>query len=78
MDSCFNTPKTKVVSLTKIDPTFFFSHDGITITPRASIVVTEDCPMHIRQQIHYYFQRGYISALAHMTEQELLMSSLSE
>jgi hypothetical protein len=78
MDSCFKTPTTSVVSLTKIDPTFYFSHDGITITPRASIVVTEDCPRHIKDQILYYFQRGYISALANMTEQELLMSSLTK
>jgi hypothetical protein len=72
----FIFPKTKTVSLRPGDKGFTFS-DGISITPRASIEISKNCPPHIKDQILYYHQLGYITVTAHMTEQEHLMTSLS-
>lgn len=70
-------PKVKFVSLRKGDQNFHMSN-GISLTPRASIDISKNCPSHIAQQIVYYYERGYIQAVANMTEQELMMSSLSK
>lgn len=70
-------PKVKFVSLKKGDPNFYMS-DGISLTPRASIDISKNCPPHIAEQIAYFYERGYIQAVAKMTEQELMMSSLSK
>jgi len=76
MDYFISSPKTKTVTLRPGDPNFTFSN-GISVTPRASIDIAQNTPPHIADQILYYYKLGYIKPIAQMTEQELMMSSLS-
>jgi len=71
------SPRTKTITLRPGDKNFSFS-DGLLLTHRASIDVAANTPPHIAEQILYYYKLGYIKPIAHMTEQEFLMSSLSD
>jgi hypothetical protein len=55
-----------------------FSPDGITLVPRAQIVVLEHCPVSIRDTLAYAVSQGYVHAIANMRDTEYTMELLQK
>lgn len=57
---------------------FTFCPDGVTIVPRASIVIDSTCPSAISDIIAQAYNRGWIKAVAHMRDAEYTFELLKE
>jgi hypothetical protein len=55
---------------------FSFSPDGISIVPRASIEISEKCPVEYRQILMQCMDFGWIKVVANMRETEYTMELL--
>lgn len=73
----FTTSKT-YVSVVPGESDFMFSPDGITLVPRAQIVVLEHCPVSIRDTLAYAVSQGYVHAIANMRDTEYTMELLQK
>lgn len=58
------------------EPDFHFCHDGITLTPRASLEISSVCPSHMRIMIERAIVEGYLRPVAHMREDEFMWEKL--
>ena len=47
-----------------------FSPDGITMVPRAHVLVLEQCPAEIRDKIHFAIAKGWVQPVANMRDEE--------
>lgn len=72
----FNASKT-YVSLCRGEDDFMFSPDGITMVPRAHVVILESCPLEIRDQINYALAKGWLHPVANMRDKELVWEKLT-
>ena len=58
------------------DSDFHFSHDGITLTPRASLEISQVCPAHMRMMIEQAIVNGYLRPVAYLREDEFVWEKL--
>ena len=65
----FKTSK-PYVSLYRGQDNFMFSPDGITMVPRAHVIVLEQCPAEIRDQVHFAIAKGWVQPVANMRDEE--------
>ena len=75
----FNTKESryKVKVIKKGDPDFSFSHDGHTLTPRASLEISELCPSYMRSMIERAILEGYLRPVAYVKESDFMWEKLS-
>ena len=76
----FNTTKSrfKVKIIKKGEPDFSFSHDGVVLTPRASLEISDICPCNMRLTIERAILDGYLRPVAYMKESEYIWEKLGE
>lgn len=55
---------------------FHFCHDGITLTPRASLEISPVCPAHMRSMIERAILDGYLRPVAYVREDEFMWEQL--
>jgi len=60
------------------DADFKFSPDGITIVPRASFEVSNECPREYKLIIAECIGRGWLKPVAHMRDTEYTMELLKK
>lgn len=73
----FKTTKS-YVSLYKGQDNFTFSPDGITVVPRAHILVLEQCPAEYRDMVSYAIAKGWVQPVANMRDTEYTMELLQK
>lgn len=74
-----NVKKTRSYkTLVSGDKLFTFSPDGVTLVPRASIVIDETCPDSYSSLIAQAYNRGWIKCAAHLPDVEYTMELLKE
>lgn len=64
------------VSLYRGQDNFTFSPDGITVVPRAHVIILEQCPADYRDMISYALVKGWIQPVANMRDTEYTMELL--
>lgn len=69
---------TKYVTLTNQSSGFFFCPDGLTLVPRASILIDKQCPDAWKSIIAEAAGKGWISVQAHMRDTEYTMELLTK
>lgn len=57
------------------DPEFFHKSD-ITVIPRASFEISQDCPVNYLRIIQECYNRGWIKPVAHVSDREMMWSKL--
>lgn len=67
----------RVKKFTRGDNDFMFSHDGITLTPRAAVEFSSLCPSSLIIQVQDAIAKGYIKPIAYMTEKEYVWEKLN-
>lgn len=60
------------------DSEFMFSADGITLTPRASIEITSDCPSEYKYIIINAYNNGWIKLVANAPKEEHFIEELTK
>lgn len=60
------------------DRLFTFSPDGVTLVPRASIVIDKSCPSNITELMTQAYNMGWIKCVAHIPDVEYTMELLRE
>lgn len=69
---------TQVVKvLRRGDSDFMFSHDGMTLTPRAGLEYSAMCPTNLVIQVQDAMAKGLITPVAYMRESEYVWDKLS-
>lgn len=58
------------------DPDWHFSHDNLTLTPRASFEISAVCPEMMRRYIERAILDGYLKPVAYMREDEFMWEKL--
>ena len=53
-----------------------FCPDGITMVPRAHVVILEQCPANIRDMVNYALAKGWVQPVANMRDTEYTMELL--
>lgn len=71
----FNATKS-YVSLYRGQDNFMFSPDGITMVPRAHVMVLDQCPANIRDAITHALAKGWLQPVANMRDTEYTMELL--
>ena len=57
---------------------FSFSPDGVTVVPRASIEISENCPAQYQNFLYECWGNGWIKPVAYMRETEYTMELLQK
>jgi hypothetical protein len=57
---------------------FSFSPDGVTVVPRASIEISENCPAQYQKFLYECWGNGWIKPIAHMRDVEYTMELLKK
>lgn len=57
---------------------FTFSPDNITLVPRASIQILEQCPSAVQDQINWAVANGWLQPVAHLPDEELMWENLKK
>ena len=70
-------PKTKVKAIRQGERAFTIN-DGFVLYPRASIQVRAGAPANVAQTLDWAIAQGYITAVAHVTEQEYTFIGLTQ
>ena len=70
--------KFKIKTIKQGERDFHFSHDGYTLTPRASLEISEVCPTHMRMMIERAMVEGYLRPIAYMKDSEYIWEKLGE
>ena len=60
------------------DDLFTFCPDGLTLVPRASIIVDPSCPAVHADMLVQAYNRGWIKAVAHIQGKEATWARLKE
>lgn len=68
--------KNQIRTIKPNDPRFFINN-GLTITPRAGIEISNSCPDRYKKVIIECLQNGWLHSVAHVTERELLLIGLN-
>jgi hypothetical protein len=68
----------KFKTLKSGDDDFTFSPDGITMVPRASLVISQRCPENYRTLILECVNHGWLKPIAHMRETEYTWEMLQK
>lgn len=55
---------------------FHFCHDGVTLTPRASLEISPVCPSQMRMMIERALVDGYLRPVAYMRQDEFMWEKL--
>jgi hypothetical protein len=67
----------KVKKLKSGDSNFTFSHDGITLTPRAGLEISQRCPENYKNLILECINHDWIKPVAYMKDSEFIWEKLS-
>lgn len=67
----------EVKTLLPGDPGFKFTSDMVEY-PRAAIVITEDCPNHVKTNIWLYQRQGYLKPVAYVPTKEYIWETLGK
>jgi hypothetical protein len=73
----FNTPTTKVKTIKQGD-SLWYINNGLTIVPRAGFEINKECPYTYRDIIAECVNRGWLTPIAHMRDDEYMWESLKE
>jgi hypothetical protein len=68
----------KVLCLKSNDDNFRFCNDGFTLTPRAGLEVSANCPSSVRMTIERAMIDGFIRPVAFIRESELIWGKLKD
>jgi len=60
------------------DDNFMFSHDGLTLVPRASLEISGNCPDNYFHVLQTCINKGWIRSVAHMQDTEYTMELLQK
>jgi hypothetical protein len=60
------------------DDDFMFSPDGVTMVPRASLVISQRCPENYRTLIAECVNHGWLRPVAHMRDTEYTWEMLQK
>lgn len=71
-------PSEKYHQLRAGDDGFYFSPDNLTLVPRASLVLSKDCPDNYIRIINAAIAKGWLKPVAHCTDQELVWQKLKK
>ena len=63
-------------TLYRSDADFAFSPDGITLVPRASFEIAQNCPYEYKLIIAKCLDQGWLNPVAHMRDTEYTMELL--
>jgi hypothetical protein len=69
---------TAVKTIKPTDNDFMFSSDGITLCPRASLLITDDCPDYYKTIIAEAYNKGWLRPQAHIPVHEHFMEKLTK
>ena len=69
--------KSQVHSIRQGDPDFNIN-DGFITYPRAMLHIPPECPGNIRDTINWAISKGYLKAVANITEREMLFIGLTK
>lgn len=69
--------RSSIKTIHQSDPRFLIS-DGLVVSPRAGFEVTLGCPKEYRAIIAECIDRGWLKAIANISERELLFIGLSD
>ena len=69
---------TKVKTIRPTDSDWYFSHDNMTLTPRATFEISPMCPSSMRMMIERAIVDGYLKPVAHLREEEYVWEKLAE
>jgi len=64
------------VSLYRGQDNFTFSPDGVTMVPRAHILILDQCPVNYRDMISHAIAKGWVQPVANMRDTEYTMELL--
>jgi hypothetical protein len=73
-----SSSKFNIKTIKQGDSDFHFSHDGFTLTPRASLEISSMCPSHMRMMIERALVDGYLKPVAYMKDTEYMWEKLGE
>lgn len=73
----FSTSNDYVVSISPKDSDWFFSIDGISIIPRASVTISSNCPTDYRMMVQHALENNWIEVCAHVRHKHLVWDRLS-
>jgi hypothetical protein len=76
MNIKYSESQVSVKTIKQGEPDFHFCHDGVTLTPRASLEISPVCPSHMRLMIERAIVDGYLRPVAHMREDEFMWEKL--
>jgi hypothetical protein len=68
----------KFKTLKSGDDDFTFSPDGITMVPRASFTISQQCPENYRDLIAECIKHGWLKPVAHMRDEEYTWEMLQK
>ncbi len=69
--------KSIIRSLQEGDPDFML-HDGWIISPRAHFQIASECPGHVKQNILWAINNGYLKCVANVKDHELMWDHLHD
>lgn len=69
--------KTQIHTIKPGDPNFVIK-DGIMITPRAALEISQRCPENYLSLIQECMRHGWLKPVAHVTERELIFMGLTK
>jgi hypothetical protein len=69
--------QSRVRTIRQEDPNFTI-HDGLTISPRAGVEISNKCPREYKLIIAECINHGWLKPIAHVTERELIFMGLTK
>lgn len=77
MTITYSTPESRVRRI-KADNKDFYIEDGFALHPRAHVQITPECPIDYRLMITECMNRGWVTAVANVKDNELVWDTLSK
>ena len=72
----YTTLKSNYKTFKSTDINFVFSPDGITLVPRASLIIDDNCPREYKMILATCINNGWLKTLAHQPVHEHFMEEL--
>ena len=73
----YNATKSKFRTIRSGDNDFLIS-DGYSITSRAGLEISPECPSDYKRMIHYAYEQGWVKCVAHMYDHEYMWEKLGQ
>ena len=73
----YTTPDKIIKTIRKDDPDFYIDN-GIVMSPRAGIEISNDCPRQYKSMIMEAIKNGWLKPIAYMKESEYTWEVLGE